>query len=83
MGHDDLKAAQATCQPETTEPFYTLQEAAHHLNVRVLDLEHAIQNHRLPFTHQFGRKLIAASALEAYRAQQHLGEPSETSPPQH
>lgn len=76
MGHDDLMAAQPACQPETTEPFYTLQEAAQLLCVRVVDLEHAIQNHYLPFTHQFGRKLIAAGDLDAYRALHHAGNAS-------
>ena len=78
MKDDDLKAAQETCQPEKTEAFYTLQEAAHELGVRVLDLERAIQNHHLPFTHQFGRRLIAAGDLAAYRTRYNMGK---TAPP--
>ena len=75
MGSDALGQAQTPCASVTTEAYYTLQEAAHEFGVPVTELERAMAEHRLPFVHQFGRKLIAPDDLAAYRIQNSIPNP--------
>ena len=75
MGSDALGQAQTPCPSVVTEAYYTLQQAAQLVGVPVADLERAMAEHRLPFVHQFGRKLIAPDDLDAYRIQNNLPNP--------
>ena len=49
------------------DTFFTVQEAAQKLGVHETAIRNATLQDRLPFVHRYGRKLIAASELEAYR----------------
>ena len=69
MGNDALKAAQADCLPDNPEPYCTLQEAAHELGVSVADLQRALDANQIACVHQFSRRLIARTDLDAYRTQ--------------
>ena len=49
------------------DTLYTVQEAAERLGVGETAVRNATNEGRLPFVNKYGRKLIEADALEAYR----------------
>lgn len=50
-----------------TEIFFTVQEAAERIGVTANAIRNATLDGRLPFEQKYGRKVIAAAELEAYR----------------
>lgn len=68
--------AQSPTLPDSVGLHYTLQEAAALLQIPVADLERAIAANQLLCVHQYGRKLIAADHLNAYRVQRLIVSPS-------
>ena len=77
MGDDALATAQSDCLPETPENYCTIQEAAQALNLRVADIERALDSHQIPCTHHFSRRLIARADLDTFRVQTEPTAPAE------